>query len=357
MLSSIPNLKSNTILKFLITWYGQFTVNIDITVLLKQFVNNISVSTQQATLEMVYEISKNTQTNFQNRYKVMKNIVPPLFQSCHISCFEKFFEEHINDITARLQDSKDYETNILDFILIEELFLRIPIGTPQRTICSISNAANNPKLLNVFLKFTLEAFKKHCPIINEALRLYKCHAYNVLASIISNSVKSIQFYEKLFTRHENNKEILWNGVIDTNCNFDFPILFDTIPSQRKVLINIRDELRTQQRQDERKSKSLKYIESQKLFNSSLSEDVTNFDFTNSVLRKVKTIDQQSEDDSFNYRSEIQLDAVEINNHECMATICGVIQHIFDTGIDDLPNSEDEEVIIPNWMKSKSMRMV
>lgn len=355
MLNSISNLKSNTVLKILVTWYGKLTINIDMAILLKQFVSNISVDIQQGALRTVYEVSKETQTNFENRYKVIKNIIPPLFQTCHISCFETFFEEHVNDITTSLQDPKDFEANILDFVLIEILFLRIPIGTAQRTVCSISDAANNPKLLGFFLKFTLDAFKKHSPTVSEVLRLYKCHAYNALASIVSNSLKSPQFYEKLFVRLENKKEILWNGIINTSISFEFPIFFDTIPSQRKVIVNIRDELRAQQKHNEHKSKSLKYIESQKLFNSSLSEDVTNFDFTNSTLRNVT--DEQTIEDSFHYQSEVQLDGVEINNHECMATICGVIQHIFDSGINDLPNPGDEEITLPNWMKSKFIKQI
>lgn len=352
MLNNLPVLKSSLILKFLVILYEKLTTDLDIVPLLKQFMRSIDVHTQQIVLKTIYKISKDTATNFQSRYKVMKSIIPPLFQNCHMTCFEKFFEDYVNDIITRFQNTEDLETNILNFVLVEVLFLRIPIGTAQRTVCSISNAADNQKLLNLFLKFTLEAFKKHSTTTNEVLRLYKCHAYNALASIVSNSVKSLQFYEKLFARSENNKEILWNGIIDTSIVYEFPILFETIFSQRKVITNIRDELRAQQKQDECTSKSLKYIESQKLFSSSLSEDVTNFDFTNTSLRSEKITDERPDNDSLYFQTEIQLDAVEVNNHECMATICGLIQHIFDTGINDLPSAEDEEVTLPNWIKSK-----
>ncbi|KAJ8973601.1 hypothetical protein NQ317_010038 [Molorchus minor] len=42
-------------------------------------------------------------------------------------------------------------------------------------------------------------------------------------------------------------------------------------------------------------------------------------------------DNSQEVKSFNNSPrEIQLEEVDFNDHECMATVCGVIQHIFDS---------------------------
>ncbi|KAJ8958549.1 hypothetical protein NQ314_006388 [Rhamnusium bicolor] len=347
MLGVIPNVKSSIILKMLVQLYLKLSTNTDISSLLAKFMRNIDKSLQQSTLNLIYDMSSHDRA-FEEKYKIIKDIMPPLFQKCNLSCFEKFYEEHINEIISKLQDKDNLEINVLGFVLVEILFLRIPIGTEERNNCSISKAANNPKLLQLCLKFALDAFKNPSTASEELLRLYKCHAYNALASIVSNSLKSPSFYEKLFIRQENNQDILWNGIIDTSTVFEFPVLFDSIPSQRKVLTNIRDEIRAQQRRNGERTKSMKYIESQRLFNSSLSEDVTNFDFTNTILRSQK-VPEDPKDTSVNYQCEIQLDAINVNNHECMATVCGLIQHIFNSGITDLPE-KDEEVVLPNWMK-------
>lgn len=116
----------------------------------------------------------------------------------------------------------------------------------------------------------------------------------------------------MFFREENNEDILWNALIDTSVTYKFAVDFDSYPQRRKVLINIRDELRQQTEQKQSKSIRYKlyyeniyylkasyfrYIESQRLFHSSLSEDVTKFDFTNSVVRthgKIEKDDVQDE---------------------------------------------------------------
>ncbi|KAJ8918257.1 hypothetical protein NQ315_014127 [Exocentrus adspersus] len=347
--SSIPNLKSTEIFKLFVKLYIKLTSDLDIGSLFGRFITNVSTQSQENVLETIYEMSKSSELDFQKRYKIIKNIVPSLFQACRISSLENFFVASINDIISRIQNGQDMELNILDFVLIEMLFSRVPIGSAERTVCPISDAANNPKLLNVFLKFTLEAFKKDSGPSKEILRLYKCHAYNALSSIVCNSVKHANFYEKLFARYDKDKEILWNGIIDTTITYNFPIFFDTIPSKRKIITSIRDELRAERKQEQQKS--LKYISSQKLFSSSLSEDVTNFDFTNTTLRSQKAVDDGTDSKSVHYQREIQLDAVDLNNHECMATVCGLIQHIFDTHVNELPREEDEDVELPNWMKS------
>lgn len=90
----------------------------------------------------------------------------------------------------------------------------------------------------------------------EQLRIYKCAAYKALTSIICNSKKTEKLYDKLFVREESNEDILWNALIDTSITYKFAVDFDSYPQRRKVLINIRDELREQTKQQQ--SKSIRY---------------------------------------------------------------------------------------------------
>lgn len=73
----------------------------------------------------------------------------------------------------------------------------------------------------------------------EHLRQYKCSAYKALVSIVTNCNKASLFHSKLFIRQENNCDILWKAVIDTNIVYIFSIDFDSYPTKTKKLISIK----------------------------------------------------------------------------------------------------------------------
>ncbi|KAG5877906.1 hypothetical protein JTB14_011622 [Gonioctena quinquepunctata] len=346
ILTAIPLVKSCTIFEFLVRRYLSIPTSIDISYLLVGFIKSIDESVQRKTLDIVYSMSYDTCMLFEHRYKLTTEVMPLIFQNSSLSVFEQFYVENIEGILEKLEES-DLEIAMAHFILIELLFLRIPIGSKDREACPITKASKKPKLLPVLLKFALDAFKMPSET-SELVRKFKCHAYNALASMTSNSLKKNDFYEKLFVRQIDSNDVLWKGIINTEVDYDFPVVFATIPDQRKVLLSIRDELRQHRHKDETRTKSLKYIESQRLFNSSLSEDITNYDFTNSILRSGKRVTEDSQE-ILVVQNMIHLDATEINSHECMATVCGLIQHIFDTGVNELPAEGDEDVVLPNWM--------
>ncbi|KAJ8973602.1 hypothetical protein NQ317_010039 [Molorchus minor] len=252
MVTNIPIIRSTIIMKFFIEVYSALPIDIDMSPLLVRFVNNNSEVLQQTFLHSIYEYCCNDSTAFDNRYRIIKNIVPLLFKLCDLAILEKFYEGHICDM-LKCKGSLNINMHIFQYVLIELLFLRISIGTPERQDCPIAIAADNPKLLHDFLKFTLDAFKNVSTESNELVRLYKCHAYNALASIIGNSLKTENVYDKLFIRHEASKDILWSGIIDTSKVYDFPITFESIPSRRKVLLSIRDEIRADQKKARERS--------------------------------------------------------------------------------------------------------
>ncbi|CAH1171231.1 unnamed protein product [Phaedon cochleariae] len=347
MLSYLPLVRSTTIFQFIVNVYLKTSPTTDISSLLTKFIANRDRHFQKSVMEIVYERSCDAETAFDSRYKMATKFIPPLFHGCDINIFENFFVRHIREILEVLREP-DSETSIPYFVLTEILFLRVLIGSKERETCAITKAAGVPKLLRELLAPALKVFEM--PVGESSLsRKHKCHAYNALASMVSNSLKLNDFYNKLFSREVNNQDVLWHGIVDTSATYEFPVDFDTIPMQRKVLVNIRDELKRSRRADGlSKSKSLKYIESQRLFASSLSEDVTNFDFTNSVLRENAEGKMQKGDEGVE-RTVLQLDGTEINEHECMGTVCGMIQHIFDTGINDLPRADEEDIELPKWM--------
>lgn len=332
MLSLIPSVKSSKIFIFLLKSYVTIDSRVNILMCLNQFIINSSGELQENLINGFYEMSFDPNIPFEKRYKISKNVLCPLLQLSNLSALEKFYLNCICNIVKHLQTT-NYDFSIICFLLIEVLFQRIPVG---QGMCEISKAANQ-NLLQVLMKHGLEAFQVRNQ--GELIRLFKCHAYNALASIISNSHKLKGFFDKMFVRIDKGRDILWNGIVKLDYTYHFPITFEKLPKQKMVLVNIRDTLRKHHHVEINNQ----YMESQRLFNSSLSEDVTKYDFSNSIVRSEKpnlNID--------NRQCEIYLDSTDVNDHECMATICCLIANFFNNGA----NEGISESILPKWMKGK-----
>ncbi|XP_066255512.1 DNA-dependent protein kinase catalytic subunit-like [Euwallacea similis] len=361
LLAILPAIKSHAVFRFLIKFYvnqSQLDKNdIDLSHLLKVFMTKNSEEIQSKIISTLYNLALNETESFEKKKKLADTVLPDIFKNCEFIIFQKFFADNIRDISNCLESLSNYGDRLIYFSLLEILFLRVPIGTEERPQCSITDASGNPKLRAFLLKLALNAFRDNSNIENkEELRVYKCFAYKALASIISNSIKTENFYEKLFIRKKNDEDILWNTLIDTSSTYAFAVDFDSYPKKRKILVNIRDDLR--QQKETNKSKSLRYIESQRLFNSSLREDVTKFDFTTSILRshdrnQGHVNGEENEEGVGNTKflqGVIFLESTEVNNHELMGTVCGVIEHMFSKGICQLPYDPEEIVEFPSWMR-------
>ncbi|XP_030758783.1 DNA-dependent protein kinase catalytic subunit-like [Sitophilus oryzae] len=341
MMSVLPRTRNVTIYKSLIELHGTRTS--DLTTLLKTFMSNNSEDSQETILQSTLELVTN-QTDFDKKKQLLENIFVPVLRYCTYNAFKSFLKDNIVRVLDDLNDNKDYGKGIVGFALLELFFLKINMDSEE----SNEEALGITQLIRNLLKIALEAFK----IVDEAadqeqLRLYKCSAYKALTSIVSNYMKKGAFYEKLFVRQEKDHDILWCSVINCDIEYNFTVDFDSYPEKRKVLVSIRDELR----QQSNRSNSLKYIESQRLFNSSLSEDITKHDFSTSVLRS-NANDSLEDPNASNQliQGELYLESTEINNHELMGTVCGLIKNIFNTGVNRLPEDKEDFVEFPKWME-------
>lgn len=109
-------------------------------------------------------------------------------------------------------------------------------------------------------------------------------------------------------------------------------------------------LRCENRQDRVQtswSQSIQYItsNSQYLLSSSLSEDVTRFDFTTAVVRPKNVMASQSQ-----FSTEVEMEMDYLNTHECMPVLCGLIQGMAELNIIKVPEeTPDENLTLPDWM--------
>ncbi|CAH1962380.1 unnamed protein product [Acanthoscelides obtectus] len=330
----LPSVKSSMLLRFFLEGFMQTNVAVEMAQLVSGVAKNITEELQFDFMTQIYTMCRDSSFSFERRYRLAKEVIPPFFGNVSLSVFKRFHIGIIPELIKML-DGSNVEQKIITFIIIEVMVTRMTIDERVDVVIKDCHVTD---VLKKITKYALGVFNEMTN--SEALRLLRCHAYNATASLISNidALKKIEFYEKCFLRQRGSNDILWSGIIDVTKTFNFPVLFDSIPTRRTILVSIRS------RKQEDCPNSLQYIESQRLFNSSLVEDVSNFDFSNALLRSNK----EPASETSQRQKVVTLDAVDINNHECMAVIIGLIQDMYDSGINELPR-EDDTVVLPRWM--------
>ncbi|PNF15874.1 hypothetical protein B7P43_G07978, partial [Cryptotermes secundus] len=190
----------------------------------------------------------------------------------------------------------------------------------------------------------------------ELFRQSQCAAFNTLVAIISNVKCELRFFTGLLFSENKAKEVPWGKLVNCNKEYALALDWEEIPARRKQLVSIRCQARAQRRETLGfASQSVRYIPSasQYLFDSTLNEDVTLFDFSTSVVSTEARPghDEKTPKESGAESTEVILESDDLNMHECMATLCGVIEHMVDQGISPTPDAETKDAALPPWMES------
>lgn len=334
------------------------TKSLDIQNCLSEYVGKMSSDLQLESLEVMYRMCNQ---NFfpEQCYKLATDYFYPLVINSKSTSLQEFCNRHIEEILDILKNKSSnpntWLQKIIGFIIIDAMFYKLLVETDHSSIAASAfpeKEVSGKELIKEILKLTLATFKEDCDSseteTRELFRLYQCTSYKALVSIISNTQKDLKFYMFLFTRIDNGEDILWKKLIDLNKRYNFEQDFDLIPSWKSRFTSIRNAVRKTKQQRGNTSSTVRYIESQNLFNSTLAEDVTKFDFSNTTLRNKSEQEESVENNEVFCQHEVELESVEINNHECMATVCGLITYIVENDISPLPNP-DEVTELPEWM--------
>lgn len=332
---------------------------LDVEGCLKYYISKKSPGKQTKSLELIYTMCESN-FSINQRYTLATDFYYPLLLHCSSTAIEKFCVQHIKN-TLDTFGIEDYTAanilqKIVGFLLIDALFFKLNFDGET---CAIADAAFEEKgisgkgFIKKIMTLTLATCKKKItlvePDIKEMFRLYQCSVYKALVSIISNTQRDPKFYVLLFTRKENEQDVLWKQLINLDKKYNFEQDFDSLPTWKSKFANIRNEVRDKKRKRGIASATVRYVESQQLFNSTLSEDVSKFDFTNTTLRNESEQEENLENKETFCQQEVELESVEINNHECMATICGLIKYIVQNDISPLPKPDEQATELPEWM--------
>lgn len=194
-----------------------------------------------------------------------------------------------------------------------------------------------------------ERLSSENPTLIELFRKYQCAAYRALCALTSNTQTELRYYHKfLFEEKPNENRCIWVHLIDTTNDdlyTDLTLEVDRSPKLKERFVSIR-----------RQSGALptKYLESQNVFDSSLSQDVTKIDLSFSTVRTASS-DGRAQDCRRETcaTTKYVLEKNSINDHEVMATLCAVIEHMFENSITPIDASIETSTRrrAPEWVES------
>lgn len=312
------------------------TSNLNLEEAVKIYIRQTDESNQMNTLDIVYNMCHDC-VNFtdQERYKLGKNILVYSLQASTLATVEEFYKKIFEELKITVNKeitSEDVVKKIIAFIIVENIFMDIE-SVSQSYLISETFRKN---CIDQCLKAGSKS-KAASNVNKELLRLYNCHTYNALASMIcnSNKIKTDVHFQVLFLF---NKGDIWKHVFDDR---NFVLEYDTsaLSAYKQIVTGIRDEIKSKRINVNATFNSQRYTQSLNLFQSTLIGSFYKYDFSNATLRN-KFVTEASRNDNSS-RSSIKLQVDDINKHECMAVIMSIITQI---------TENDGEVVntLPKW---------
>lgn len=365
LLDALVASKSAVVLRFLINFTAADAKHImeyKIQQAIEKYVSSQNPEQQMNALDIPYGIFCDTTNEPMNRVSINKRFLVGMLRKCSDRAIVAFYTRHIKEI-VKMSDSL-YGIDIDDwdkehafvnrigaYELIEVLFGSLRRDqTPDisEALCSGSAAKTNKEIVGYLSRKAYmvrsETFVSNDTKHMELFRKYQCAAYKALCVIITNTQTELRFYENiLFQEKPSDGSFIWKHIINTSnaeLYTDLAAEVDRIPKTKERLVLIR---RSSQASV---TPSAKYIESQTVFDSSLSQDLTKIDLSYSSVRTNEEVQMMQTRASSNI---IVLEKNSINDHELMAPLCAVIRHMFELQITTTSASVARKVA-PEWVK-------
>lgn len=116
----------------------------------------------------------------------------------------------------------------------------------------------------------------------EFRRLCMCAAYNTIIAVMVCVNNNPGYYDiMLFSENAAKRDVLWESLINCDENPQFHIEVNFNPSSKRRFVALRRELK--KTNPSTAAGTIQYLASHYLDDSSLREDVSQFDFSNSVV--------------------------------------------------------------------------
>lgn len=179
----------------------------------------------------------------------------------------------------------------------------------------------------------------------ELYRKYQAASFNAMCAILCNTQTKLEYYDRLlFKENPSKNDYIWRNIIDHNNELytsTFTQEYEDFPKIKQRIVSIR---RVDTENDQVKQR---YIKSQSVFDSSLSQDITKLDLSSSSVRTdAEVAALESTPSTLVVKFEKNL----ITDHESMAVLCAVYTHMFEQNITPISENPLARRKTPDWVE-------
>lgn len=317
---------------------------------LKLYYDALDICNVLKSLQLIYKRFM-TCTNTKERLDVLRYFLLPSLSQCPQESMELFFEQNIGEIystimekaTVNIDDRKKlFVSKIASYNLMEIMFANLSRDRIDSTDSSLTLEAHGGQS-SKDEKLSRKIFRSTLPVRQmvaiegddrEIVRLVHCAAYKCCITIVSTT-RDERFYLAVFAENREKKQLIWENIIDVNRKYDLRQVSKKYPKEREKLVNIKKSSSAKRPRDDRYS----YIKSYDLATSTLNENISAYD-----LNSVNLIPRRNLDLEKNETMSLTLEIDDLNEHECMPLICGLLKHMYE----NICTSSDE-ICLPKWM--------
>ena len=316
---------------------------------LQKYFNSITSEYALESIEKVYKLFMNFSTPTGERFDILYKFLLPAFQLCKSTVIQQFFTKNIKEIYVMIHrslvgSSSDLRqliaSKICCYELIAVMFAKMniqEIDDSVITLNAIDTVRTGKELLTNLYSSALNVrkLKTPDPEQKEIMRLLHCSAYNCSVTIVCLKDDE-NHYTSIFAENRKDEKLIWENIVDCQKKYNFCQTLKEYPKHCKRQINIR-----KSKNQKQTSGGYSYIYSYDLSTCTLQEDINAYDFNDAVVRNKSNNNYEEESMSLTFESD------ELNNHECMASICGVLSHMISTKISVPPTGNN--IVMPKWL--------
>ncbi|XP_064117191.1 DNA-dependent protein kinase catalytic subunit-like [Macrobrachium nipponense] len=350
---------------------------------LEKFIRGQSSSKQIETLHHVYEMFSDLRRTPNFRQNIVDQILVPLLQQSGIVALERFLVNSIKDVmnsvSLPVTGRNEEQQKILiskngSYSILQVMYSRLPrekLFAPGSEVSAAFCPADKTGK-----EMTKEVFRcaskiskgelRHDQTNAEWRRLCACASYNAIIAVLVCVQNDLRFYTQfLFQANAAKGEAIWESLIDCNVKHEFDVEVNFKPGSKKRFVALRQSLKVSAGAGGTGmgAGTFQFNLSHYLADSSLREDLSQFDFNNSVVLAMSQTEDARErmqifGDFDGELMTLNLDQSDYNEHETMANLVAVINHIVEAKIMTLPKEgvRSSEADVPQWMMSIKQKL-
>ncbi|KAL3877683.1 hypothetical protein ACJMK2_035352, partial [Sinanodonta woodiana] len=361
---------------------------------ISKFTKRLPIEKQRAAAEVPFKIFMKTDSYpAEIRRATLERVCLPILRLIKKSSFIEFYKDHIKELKAIIDVKMSKTEIVLEGQLISRLCCFHLLEVLYSRLSKEELTGNDSAVNTAFCDGTVQTGKELTQYISKAAheakgedvrgenmllnlrRQYHCAAYNLLIAVISCTQTDSKFYTGLLFKDDEPKgQFLLQNIIDPDKVYEFPIQLQSPLERRKKFVSIHKEVKQERGEEEEGGTWVppSFLASQNLADSSLSQDISQYNYTIStsassgasdwnretgLQRKTSKYQLDDENVSVNVEEDfVELEMDELNQHECMPSLIALLQHMQRTGVTPEIKPGTAVAQMPPWMMYLNSKM-